>query len=95
MLEVADEAADRNASLIVERRAEAIAGFKEAGVEFHEMSAEDKTKWANALDDIPGQWIKEMEEKGLPGKAVMVGYLEMLEEMGHVFPRKWAADYRD
>lgn len=95
MLQVADEAADRNASLILERREEAIAGFKEAGVEFHEMSAEEKLKWANALDDIPGNWIKEMEEKGLPGEKVMIGYLDILEELGHVFPRKWAADYRD
>lgn len=95
MLQVADEAADRNASLIAERRQEAIAGFEEAGVELHEMSAEDKTKWANALEDIPANWIKEMEEKDLPGEAVMVGYLDILEELGHVFPRKWAAEYRD
>ena len=95
MLQVADEAADRNAALIMERREEAIAGFKEAGVEIHEMSDADRSKWANALDDIPGQWIKEMEEKGLPGEKIMVGYLDILEELGHVFPRKWAADYRD
>lgn len=95
MNQVADEAADRNASLISERREEAIATFKEAGVTIHEMSDAERTKWANALDDIPGQWIKEMEDQGLPGEKIMVGYLDILEELGHVFPRKWAAEYRD
>ena len=36
-----------------------------------------------------------MENKGLPGREVMVGYLDLLEEMGHVFPREWAAEYRN
>jgi hypothetical protein len=47
------------------------------------------------LSDIPSDWIEEMEGKGLAGEKVMVGYLDLLEEAGHEFPRKWAADYRD
>jgi len=35
-----------------------------------------------------------MEDKGLPGSDVMVTYIEILEELGHNFPRDWAADYR-
>ena len=52
------------------------------------------TTWANALSDIPGEWIREMEAKKLAGRRIMVRYLELLEEKGHTFPRKWAADYR-
>ena len=32
-----------------------------------------------------------MEDKGLPGRDVMIGYIEILEELGHTFPREWAA----
>jgi len=94
MLKVAEEATARHAELIKSRRAEAIAGFKAAGVTLHEMPFAEKVKWANALSDIPADWIKEMEGKRLAGKAVMVRYLQLLDEMGHKFPRKWAADYR-
>jgi TRAP-type C4-dicarboxylate transport system substrate-binding protein len=94
MLAVAEEAMERNAELIKSRREEAIAGFKAAGVTLHDMPFEERVKWANALSDIPGEWIREMEAKKLAGRRVMVRYLELLEEVGHQFPRKWAADYR-
>ena len=58
------------------------------------MPFDEKVKWSNALADIPGAWIEEMEGKGRAGKAVMVQYLEYLESLGHQFPRSWAADYR-
>ena len=61
----------------------------------HDMAEEERAEWANALEDIPGYWIKEIEAKGLPGRDVVVEYIEVLEEMGHVFPRDWAAEYRD
>jgi len=94
MLEVAEEATQRNADLINTRREAAIAGFKAAGATIHEMPFEERVKWANALSDIPAEWIKEMEGKKLAGREVMVRYLELLEEQGHKFPRQWAADYR-
>ena len=94
MLDVADEAVDLNASLILERRNAALAEWEELGITRHEMPQEDRSQWAETLDDIPGDWIEEMEAKGLPGRDVMVTYLEILEELGHQFPREWAADYR-
>lgn len=94
MLKVGEEAMARNAELIQTRREAAIAGFKAAGVTFHKMSFEEKVKWANALSDIPGKWIQEMESRKLVGQQVMVGYLKLLEAMGHKFPRTWAAAYR-
>ncbi len=94
MLEVADEAVQLNASLIVERRNAALAEWEELGITRHDMADEDRAQWADALSDIPGDWIKEMEDKGLPGREVMVTYIEILEELGHQFPREWAAEYR-
>lgn len=94
MLKVAEEATQRNADLINARRKAAIAGFEAAGATMHKMPFEERVKWANALTDIPGEWITEMEGKKLAGSQVMVRYLELLEELGHKFPRQWAADYR-
>ena len=94
MMDVAEEAVDLNASLILERRNAALEEWEELGITRHEMPEEDRAQWANALEDIPGNWIKEMEDKGLPGAKVMVTYINILEEMGHNFPRDWAADYR-
>jgi TRAP-type C4-dicarboxylate transport system substrate-binding protein len=94
MLQVAEEATQRNADLILARREAAIAGFKAAGVTMHEMPFEERVKWSKALPDIPAEWIKEMEGKKLAGRQVMVHYLKLLEELGHNFPRQWAADYR-
>ena len=94
MLDVADEAVQYNATLILDRRNAALAEWEELGITRHEMADEDRSQWADALDDIPGDWIKEMEDKGLPGSEVMVTYIEILEELGHTFPREWAADYR-
>ncbi len=50
--------------------------------------------WPTPLEDIKGNWIKEKEAKGLPGRDVVVTYIEILEELGHEFPREWAAEYR-
>ena len=94
MRDVADEAVDLNASLILERRNAALVEWEELGITRHEMPEEDRAQWANALEDIPGNWIKEMEDKGLPGSEVMVTYIQILEELWHSFPRDWAADYR-
>ena len=94
MQTVADEAVEFNASLILERRNIALEEWEELGITRHNMPDEERAKWANALDDIPGNWIAEMEDKGLAGRDVMIGYIEILEELGHSFPRNWAADYR-
>ena len=91
MRDVADEAVELNASLILERRNAAIAEWEELGITRHDMPFEEKQKWANALSDIPGEWIA---ENGATGEEVMVSYLTILEELGHEFPREWAADYR-
>lgn len=94
MQDVADEAVEFNATLILERRNLALDEWEDLGITRHDMPDSERAEWANALDDIPGNWIVEMEDKGLPGRDVMIGYIEILEELGHEFPRRWAADHR-
>ena len=78
MKDVADEAVELNASLILERRNIAIEEWEELGITRHDMPDEERSEWTNALEDIPGNWIAKMEDKGLAGRDVMIGYIEIL-----------------
>ena len=61
---VADEAVELNASLILERRNIALEEWEELGITRHDMPEEERAEWANALEDIPGNWIGEIEGEG-------------------------------
>ena len=63
--------------------------LKAAGVQVFTMSEADRIAWAQALPDLPKEWITEMEKAGLPGRKIMNRYLQLMEEMGHKFPRRW------
>jgi TRAP-type C4-dicarboxylate transport system substrate-binding protein len=63
--------------------------LKKAGVQIIVMSDADRMAWARAIPDLPKEWIDEMEKTGLPGKKIMNRYLQIMEEMGHKFPRRW------
>ncbi len=74
-----------------ENRAESsiMDNLKKAGVQVVTLSDADRTTWAKALPDLPKEWIDEMEKAGLPGRKIMNRYIQLMEEMGHKFPRRW------
>jgi len=49
----------------------ALQQFAEQGHEFFELTAEEKARWIEKTVPIRNKWIKDMEKKGLPGKAVV------------------------
>lgn len=65
--------------------------FVKAGVSYHTMSARDIKKWIDAMPDIPAEWARKMEAKGLPGWEVVDTYMKLSEEAGWKFPRRWGA----
>jgi len=64
--------------------------FKEQGITFYELSEEDKTEWAEMLPDIPAEWARDMEAKGLPGWEMAQRWIEITAELGHKWSREWA-----
>ncbi len=44
---------------------------KEHGVEFINLSAEEKAKWDALLEPITANWLKEMTAKGLPAQQIL------------------------
>ena len=54
----------------------------EGGTQFVEFSAQGMEKWQNMPEakEIIGEWIKDKESKGLPGKEILDTYLKLLAE---------------
>ena len=63
--------------------------FKENGVTFFTFSDADKAAWANAMADLPAEWDKEVEAKGLPGWQILDTYIKLTREAGFKWPREW------
>lgn len=63
--------------------------WKAKGIIFIDFPDAEKKKWAATLEDIPAEWAKEMEGKGLPGFKIVERWQEITGEMGYKWPRKW------
>jgi TRAP-type C4-dicarboxylate transport system substrate-binding protein len=71
-------------------REKILSAWKAQGVSFSKFPADERSKWAALVDDIPSEWATEMEKKGLPGWQIMSRYQEITTELGYKWPRKWA-----
>ena len=67
----------------------ALEKMKKAGAKVTYLSDIERRRWANKLPNIPMNWAKAMEKKGLPGKKVVEGYLNGLRKRGTVLVREW------
>ncbi|MDQ0314422.1 C4-dicarboxylate TRAP transporter substrate-binding protein [Amorphus orientalis] len=67
----------------------AFTSMEENGAEISELSPEAQAEWANALPNIPMEWAKEQEDKGLAGTVVVETYLDKLRAGGAELPRDW------
>ena len=63
--------------------------FKKSGIVHNILSDKDRMDWATVMPDMPAEWAKEMESKGLPGWKIVDTYIELSEKEGWKFPRKW------
>lgn len=53
--------------------------FKANGTKIHEWTAAEKAALADAVKDLPDQWIKAMEARGKPAKAALEAYIGALK----------------
>ena len=44
---------------------------KEKGVEIYKLPAEERDRWRQATQPVYDSWVKQMEDRGLPGKKVL------------------------
>lgn len=72
-----------------QRVAGAFEAMKAGGAEIFELPEAERVAWAKALPNLPMDWAKELDGKGLAGTAVAKSYLEKLRAAGAKLPRDW------
>lgn len=82
------------ATLEETQAAEAIEAMKAAGVEVHVLSQEERAKWAASLPDLAGDWVKRLEDQGMPGRQLLTFYMDQLRKHGATPARDWDAAFR-
>ena len=55
----------------------------------HDISAEMRQDWADALPNIAKEWAEAADASGLPGTEVLAAYMEMMREAGQPIARQW------
>lgn len=65
---------------------------QQAGVSFLKMSDADKASWANAMDDYPSVWAKQVTAQGKPGWEVIDAFNQLCSDEGWTWVRKWGTD---
>ena len=71
------------------RASKAMEAMKKAGAKVIYLSDAERQRWADKLPNVPMQWANAMEKKGLPGKAMLTGYLDGLRQRGVKLVRDW------
>ena len=63
--------------------------MRKAGVNITSLSPEERTRWANMMPNIPREMAKKFDAQGLPGTEVFELNIQLLEDSGYKFPRRW------
>jgi TRAP-type transport system periplasmic protein len=87
-IEVGKEADEVHVQELVRHLDQAMETFKNAGGTVYTLSEADKKKWMAAMPDLPTDWAKKMEAKGLPGRQIVEKYIELSAKYGWTILRK-------
>lgn len=80
-----------NALAMKEAQDAALAKLAEQGVNMIAVDEAMKADFASRMPNLPKERHDELAAAGLPGQAIYA-YVDALKELGHVFPRDWAAE---
>ena len=53
------------------------------------LSEAQRREWANSLPDLAGDWVASMERKGLPGRAILEDYMQVMRDNNQPIMRQW------
>ena len=88
-LEAGAQYADKLAQAQADKAAGAMKAMEEAGAKVIYLSDAERKRWAEKLPNVAMDWADSMEQKGMPGKKVLQGYLNGLRQRGTVLVRDW------
>lgn len=89
---VAIDYRDHIAGIAMERATESEEAFVAAGGTIVEVSAEDRSAWAEAMPNIAIEWANTLNDAGEPGSEMLETYLGKLEAVGFVGVRDWTKE---
>ncbi len=89
LTEVGKEWQTKLAQAQADRQAKSIALMKAKGATITYLSLSERSRWANMLPNVPMNWAKSMEKKGLPGRKTVKAFLDGLRNRGVELPREW------
>ena len=90
--EVAVAYRDHVASVAMDRAKASREAYIAAGGTVVDISADERSVWANAIPNIAAEWAKQLNDKGEPGSAMMKAYMDKLSAAGFTPVRDWAAE---
>ncbi|MCG6910856.1 MAG: C4-dicarboxylate TRAP transporter substrate-binding protein [Deltaproteobacteria bacterium] len=88
-LKVGAQYENRLAQAQTDKAAGAMKSMEKAGAKVLYLSDAERKRWAAKLPNVAMNWAQSMEEKGMPGKEVLQGYLDGLRSRGVVLVRDW------
>lgn len=62
----------------------------DAGAKISELEPKERQRWADTLPNVAKAWAADLDGKGMPGTAVLKGYIEGLRKAGVSMPRDWS-----
>lgn len=83
--EYADQMAIRQQQLVED----VVKNTTAQGAKFADLPQVERVKWANALPNLPVEWGRQLDVKGLAGSKVVRAYIEALQKEGVKLPRDW------
>ena len=92
MLEVSVAYRDHVAAIAMDRAQASRDAYVAAGGTIVEVSAEDRTAWANAMPNVAVEWAGKLDAAGEPGTDMLRAYMGKLSSAGFTPARDWTAD---
>lgn len=62
---------------------------KDFGSEVTKLSDSDRNKWAAVLNNAAKGWAEDLEKQGIPGKAVLSAYMDIMRANNQPIARHW------
>lgn len=63
--------------------------YEEQGGKITVMASDERKKWADTMPNVAKEWAASLEEKGLPGKAVLTAYMDAMRAANQPIMRQW------
>jgi C4-dicarboxylate-binding protein DctP len=87
--EVAEDYRDELARETDRRSAISIERYKAEGGTIVTLSEEQRREWATGLPNIAQDWARDMEERGMPGTAILNDYMDIMRANDQPIMRHW------